>query len=92
MEIINSSNEKTIPSELFHYTSQKGLLGILESNTLWTSKNTCLNDSSEFKLALDIAKKVLFERKKAETSSLMIEKIDTLIQNIETIRKYHVYV
>ena len=42
--------EKSIEEEhreLFHYTSIKALTEILESNNLWATKSTYLNDSSE---------------------------------------------
>ena len=36
--------------ELFHYTSQKGLEGILRSQTLWATNARYLNDASELRL------------------------------------------
>lgn len=50
-----------LPTELFHYTNQDGLLGILKSQSFWTTKITCLNDSSEYFLAFRIAKSLLEE-------------------------------
>lgn len=37
------------PTNLYHYTNQKGLLGILSSNSLWLTNIHYLNDSKEFK-------------------------------------------
>ncbi len=48
-----------LPSELFHYTDQNGLLGIINSRSFWASKITCLNDSSEYFLAFKIARSIL---------------------------------
>jgi hypothetical protein len=48
--------------ELFHYTTQCGLLGILESDSIWATKIQYLNDSSEFAFTLSLARDVLRER------------------------------
>jgi Protein of unknown function (DUF2971) len=47
----------SLPEELFHYTSQDGLQGIVGSGELWASKITHLNDSSELSLTLETARK-----------------------------------
>jgi hypothetical protein len=39
------------PTELFHYTTATGLLGILNSRTLWATEVPYLNDASEFRYA-----------------------------------------
>lgn len=56
--------EDPLPAELFHYTNQDGLLGIFKSKQFWTTKITCLNDSSEYFLAFKIAAKLLGELEK----------------------------
>lgn len=38
---------------LYHYTDQKGLLGILDSKSIWATHVRYLNDSSEFTLGWD---------------------------------------
>jgi hypothetical protein len=45
--------ERDPPKELFHYTDFDGLQGILKSRSLWLSKVSTLNDTSEVKLATD---------------------------------------
>jgi hypothetical protein len=45
--------ERDPPGELFHYTDFDGLQGILKSRSLWLSKVSTLNDTSEVKLAVD---------------------------------------
>ena len=42
---------------LYHYTSQDGLLGILQNKKLWMTNILYLNDSSEFEYTLNIVKK-----------------------------------
>jgi hypothetical protein len=44
------------PEVLYHYTGQAGLLGIIERKELWCTKVQYMNDSTEFGLALDMAR------------------------------------
>src|SRR5262245_39760281 len=44
---------------LYHYTTQAGLLGIIESGALWASNVRYLNDRGEFGHAMGIAEKLL---------------------------------
>lgn len=44
----------TPPPVLYHYTTQAGLLGILESNCLWATAAQYLNDSSEYEYGLQL--------------------------------------
>lgn len=53
------------PELLCHYTTQSGLLGILETRSLWATDIRFLNDSAEFQYALSMAETrldALFER------------------------------
>lgn len=52
----------TIPKHLYHYTSQTGLLGILQTKKLWMTNILYLNDSSEFTHTLDLVKSELTKR------------------------------
>jgi hypothetical protein len=47
---------KNPPDLLYHYTSQKGLLGIIEKKKLWATNIRYLNDSQELKQAIALAK------------------------------------
>jgi hypothetical protein len=46
-----------VPERLYHYTSVSGLDGILNSSTVWASAAQFLNDSKEYLLAIDIARR-----------------------------------
>jgi Protein of unknown function (DUF2971) len=46
------------PDILYHYTTQEGFLGIIQSRTLWASSIRQLNDASEFNYAVDLALKI----------------------------------
>ena len=49
------------PQTLFHYTSGSGLIGILESRSIWATSIRFLNDSTEYSLAFNLARKVVQE-------------------------------
>ncbi len=52
-----------IPQEpLYHYTSFKGLLGIVASRALWASDIRYMNDSAELKHAADLIRTEIFHR------------------------------
>lgn len=50
---------ETPPAVLWHYTTQKGFLDILESRNLWATDLLYLSDASEFSYAVGICLKVL---------------------------------
>lgn len=50
-----------VHKHLYHYTNFDGLRGILESQTLWATHYTGLNDSSEILLLRPRLEKILFE-------------------------------
>ena len=56
---------------LFHYTDQKGLIGILSGSpiVLWASDIRFLNDSSEYLLALELVKTQLDRRHSSDSST-----------------------
>lgn len=53
------------PDSLFHYTTIDGLLGIVQSKTLWASQIQYLNDSVEFYWALNLTREILESRIRA---------------------------
>jgi len=83
------------PKFLYHYTSQKGLLGILQTKKLWMTSILYLNDSSEFKHTLDLVKSEMMKYKKSqitkglrayrpdEKNYTIDEKIFDVCENIE---------
>ena len=77
---------------LFHYTTQDGLLGILNSNSLWASKLHYLNDSAEFQLALELGRHILKKHLEQTVSVRGREKLECLLHEIPTIRNVNVCV
>lgn len=46
---------------IWHYTNTAGLIGILQSNRLWATAVSMLNDSTEFRYGLDMAEATYIE-------------------------------
>ena len=61
--------ERTPPTILYHYTTQKGLLGIISDKEIWASHTQYLNDAREFGHALDLLKKELLAMKSEVSAS-----------------------
>lgn len=49
------------PEKLFHYTTQEGLVGILEEKKLWATKIQYLNDASELTKPLELGLETINE-------------------------------
>jgi hypothetical protein len=82
---------KAPPAILYHYTDQKGLLGIIESRQLWATKVQYLNDSTEFNLAVEIAKQRLADRRSSYTKPEGINKlIDNIIDRLSSIASVNI--
>jgi hypothetical protein len=76
---------------LYHYTSQIGLLGILQTKKLWMTNILFLNDSSEYIHTLDLVKSELKNRKElliGKGIPAYYEKLENL--NIDG-RRFHTY-
>lgn len=57
----DSINNAPLPERVFHYTDGPGLLGILQSRSLWATDFRFLNDQSELTYTFDLAHRVLQE-------------------------------
>ncbi len=65
-------DEMAPPPRLYHYTSQRGLLGILSSKSLWSTRIQYLNDSTEFAHALGLWKEAIQLRvQRTEAESIL---------------------
>jgi len=51
---------------IYHYTSQEGLLGIIQQRALWTSSIRHLNDSTEFEYSVQLVRTILNGRLRHE--------------------------
>jgi hypothetical protein len=72
------------PSNLWHYTNQNGLVGILESAQLWATGVRFLNDDQEFTYAKGLALEELDARMQAETGKLH-QYIKVVLATLDTV-------
>jgi hypothetical protein len=66
MRKIDALLNQTPDKHLFHYTSAHGLLGILDTRSIWASSVYHLNDSKEFRYPMDLMIERLQNRIKHE--------------------------
>jgi hypothetical protein len=71
------------PKMLFHYTSAAGLLGIIQSKTIWSTNIRYLNDTKEYALALEIARAILEMRTKRARSNFERGLIKVMSDSLE---------
>jgi hypothetical protein len=84
---VNEVYGRTTPTELFHYTSYAGLLGILESGEFWATSIHCLNDSREFAHGRELAKHALADWVSHHTRGWWQKRLTSVYeQQIEQIR------
>ena len=63
--VLNTVLEEVPDKLLYHYTDQKGLLGIIKSKEIWATHHQCLNDTQEFLYAKELVRKELKKRTSA---------------------------
>jgi hypothetical protein len=72
-----------------HYTSQRGLLGIISNEVLWATNIKFLNDEHEFQHALDLIReivstsKITSEMKEHEAHRVFIDKLSTRLTSLD---------
>jgi hypothetical protein len=60
--LIKAVSPRHKPRILYHYTSGPGLIGILESRSIWATNIRFLNDSTEYRFALSLVGRLIQER------------------------------
>ena len=82
------------PEPLYHYTSQKGLIGILESKKLWMTDILYLNDSSEFLGTIELVRSELLKHKKHIKNEILsgFYLIETILKYFLSINSTNTYV
>jgi Protein of unknown function (DUF2971) len=63
------STDQAEPELLYHYTTEKGLYGILESDTIWATHYRFLNDVSECTETLCLVDRIVKQRQSRSDSS-----------------------
>lgn len=80
------------PATLFHYTDQRGLLGILQAREIWASHTQYLNDQQEFRHALGVAREVLSEMRANREQGAEAERFDEMEFALDNVEAIHVCV
>ena len=78
MKAVDELLARRPPNPIYHYTTQLGLLGIIEERKIWATMSRYLNDVSEFVLAQEVAREVVTDRKKFERDSSTQKLLDDL--------------
>jgi hypothetical protein len=79
-------------STIFHYTNQRGILGITESNSIWATNIHHLNDAAEFSHAIGIAKSELRKYKGTLNDKTEKKIINSLENHLERIERISIFV
>jgi len=77
---------------IYHYTSATGLLGIFQSQTIWATEASYLNDSQEIKYGIDLARAELDQLSKQSNSKDHKKLVDEVAKNLSTFSKSAIYV
>ena len=75
----------TAPKILYHYTTQAGFLGIIQSQSLWATDMRYLNDKREYLLAMELLServKSLAVQSAGSPPALYLEKLQERLANI----------
>lgn len=76
------------PDALYHYTTQVGLIGIVQDKAIWATHTQYLNDHQEYKHAIQLVKDqlatLLKEAPKGTTKELLAE-MEQSIEGIESV-------
>ena len=78
---------------MYHYTSQRGLLGIIKTKSLWLTQVACLNDLSEVSHAFSLMKAAILKIKPNEEQPVQMF-CDHLINLMDTnsVPRFNIFV
>jgi hypothetical protein len=74
--ILDNILSAAAPRTLYHYTTQKGLLGIIKNQEIWAAHHQCMNDTQEFVHAKELFRSEI--AKGAHANPLLEEMQNTL--------------
>jgi hypothetical protein len=80
------------PETLFHYTSSVGLMGIIASKKIWSTKIHYLNDSSELQLAFEYIREEIEFQKSNSDRTRSIEELNDMVGALDSIATINVSV
>jgi len=77
---------------LHHYTSGQGLLGIIDSNSIWSTRIQYLNDAKEFSHAIELARIAIYKRKTERTDERFSVLCEALTDQLKRLSGLALYV
>jgi hypothetical protein len=77
---------------IYHYTTASGLLGILQSQTIWATETSYLNDSQEVKYGVDLALGELTKLSEENNAKGEREFIRVVSQDLQTFGTHEFFV
>lgn len=86
------SMPESVPRQLFHYTNQAGLLGMVETKRMWASNIWYLNDLTESQLAVDLLTRRCGHFAKLERDDRTRAWLEQLPKSAAQVARSHVYV
>ena len=81
-----------VPKSLFHYTSSGGLMGVLSSKKIWTTKIQYMNDNSELQLAFGYIREEIDLQRKGIEKNRTEEELNDMISALDSIETTNVSV
>jgi hypothetical protein len=91
-KLVRRVSRRSTPTTLYHYTSGAGLIGILETRSIWATDIRFLNDTREFQVALDLVASALDRRRSIRSSPFMSALHQVLGAALETASRTELYV
>jgi len=76
---------------VFHYTSQEGLLGIVQSESLWVTSIRHLNDSTELEYAVELTRAMLL-RKVEDKGDPLLNYYQDVLARLDVIKDVFIFV
>ena len=81
-----------VPGIVYHYTTGRGLLGIIESDRLWATNIGYLNDPSEWQYASSLVREALQKRRESDSSRLVRDFCDNALTSFNLAETLSIYV
>jgi len=81
-----------VPDLLFHYTKADGLIGIMKSGKIWTTKIQYMNDNSELQLAFDYIRNEIELQRKGFEKTRTEDELEEMCKVLDSTEKINISV
>lgn len=90
--IISQKMSAEVPEKLYHYTNSTGLIGILTSGKIWTTKIHYLNDKSEIQLAFKYIRAEIESQRNGHRKTRTNEELDIMVEVLDIVEEINISV